>query len=123
VVSFTFGQQNSGMLRTRQSALPDRVLVLVLAPQHCEDGSVIWNLEVGIKESISKIVATDFTDRWSDLQRNTHRSTTAGEPASNLAFSGHSIQRLAPQAPRKQGETGGGHRGQTERLLRNAVAG
>ena len=38
-------------------------LILVLAPHEQENGSVIWNVEAGIKEPISRIVTPDFTER------------------------------------------------------------
>jgi regulator of RNase E activity RraB len=38
-------------------------LVLMLAPQQQEDGSAVWNVEAGIKEPISRIISSGFTER------------------------------------------------------------
>lgn len=38
-------------------------LVLVLAPNEQENGSILWNIEAGLKEPISKVISSEFTER------------------------------------------------------------
>lgn len=38
-------------------------LILVLAPNEQEDGSVLWNVEAGLKEPISRVISSEFTER------------------------------------------------------------
>lgn len=38
-------------------------LILVLAPNEQENGSIRWNIEAGLKEPISRMISSDFTER------------------------------------------------------------
>ena len=38
-------------------------LILVLAPNEQEDGRVLWNVEAGLKEPVSKVISSEFTER------------------------------------------------------------
>src|SRR5258706_5895672 len=38
-------------------------LILVLSPSEQENGSVLWNVEAGLKETISKGISSEFTEK------------------------------------------------------------
>ena len=59
---FWSAEQRDAALLAR--ALHERgFLILVLSPNEQENGSVLWNVEAGLKEPISKVISSEFTER------------------------------------------------------------
>jgi hypothetical protein len=73
----------------RDAALVARALYqsgfldLVLSPSQQENQSVLWNVEAGIQEPISRVLSSEFTEKRCVLLRSTHRSSTVGAPVSS----------------------------------------